>query len=43
MLMVFLEFLVGIVEIKCLCDFVVSVSKGGKCGKNRLLMVSVEK
>ena len=38
-----LELLAGIVEIKRLRDLAVSAGKGGKRGKNRPLMASVEK
>lgn len=38
-----LELLAGIVEIKHLRDLAVSAGKGGKRGKNRPLMASVEK
>lgn len=38
-----LELLAGIVEIQRLRDLAVSAGKGGKRGKNRPLMASVEK
>lgn len=38
-----LELLAGIVEIKHLRNLAVSAGKGGKRGKNRPLMASVEK